>query len=353
MIFIVARHALVGGLVLLAAVATAASLLSGPSLAADATRHVSTTGRDAGSCHVSRDPCRSLGYAYRQAAPGEVIDVRGGRYGAQLIPRVPGREGAPVELRAAPGEEVEVADLDVAGDHVTIRGIRAQAVSVSAGDRGATPVVNVTLADVRSGALWIQTARDLRVLGGSYGPRDNHPVAEISGEPVSVGVLFDGVDFHDATLSDPGAHTECIWAAGVDGLTIRNSRFRNCAIFDLFLTTYLGPDPRDVLLEGNDFGPTTAFGGADASFSVNVADHVRVMDGLTIRDNTFGMPIVVQPGDVRNATMEGNRGRNAVCVDGVTYRSNRWRGQLCDPSDTRNPAGSGAPGSGASTAEGS
>jgi hypothetical protein len=330
---VLVRRALIGGLVLLAAVAAVATLRSDRGLAADATRHVSPTGRDAGACRVVQDPCRTLDYVYRQAGAGEIVDVRGGRYGPQSIPRIPNRGGEPVELRAAPGEDVELAELDVAGSHVTIRGMDAGFVSVAPEAQAGGPVEDVTLADDRSGGLWIRAARDVQVLRGSYGPRDNHAVVEIGGAPASEGIVFDGVEFHDATLSDPGAHTECIWAAGVDGLTIRNSRFRNCAIFDLFLTTYLGPDPRDVLLEGNDFGPTTAFGGAEASFSVNVADHVRVMDRLTIRDNTFRMPIVIQPQDVRNATMERNRGHNAACVDGVAYRSNRWNGPLCGPSD--------------------
>src|SRR4051812_28313579 len=101
---LVARRALVGALVLLAAVAAAAALRPGPGLAADATRHVSPSGHDAGSCRVNEDPCHSLDYAYRQSGPGEVIDVHGGRYGPQVIPRISGHDGEAVELRAASGE---------------------------------------------------------------------------------------------------------------------------------------------------------------------------------------------------------------------------------------------------------
>ena len=84
---------------------------------------------------------------------------------------------------------------------------------------------------------------------------------KISGATASTGLVFDGVVFHDALATNDVVHMECMWAAGVRDFVVRNSIFRNCTYFDIFFTTFQGPDPRDVLLENNVFEETRLWDG--------------------------------------------------------------------------------------------
>ena len=51
-------------------------------------------------------------------------------------------------------------------------------------------------------------------------------------------------------------HGECLQIAGGVGVTVRNSTFVNCMVFDLSITEYNGSGPpTDYLIENNVFGP--------------------------------------------------------------------------------------------------
>ena len=54
------------------------------------------------------------------------------------------------------------------------------------------------------------------------------------------GFTFDNVTFHDVLVTDSSVHNECVYATGAEGLTVRNSRFYNCATMDLFFTNWAG-----------------------------------------------------------------------------------------------------------------
>ena len=47
---------------------------------------------------------------------------------------------------------------------------------------------------------------------------------------------FDNVRFHDARLVTDGVHMECLYAIVVPYMTIRNSTFTACDVFDVFFT---------------------------------------------------------------------------------------------------------------------
>ena len=70
---------------------------------------------------------------------------------------------------------------------------------------------------------------------------------------------FDNVLFHDVEIHTRGVHLECLYAIVVPGLTIKNSEFRNCGVFDVFFTygfwwLPLPPAYGGVTLENNLFG---------------------------------------------------------------------------------------------------
>src|SRR3954454_11083702 len=77
------------------------------------TRYLSASGTDSGACTSTVSACRSFSYAYRQSGAGDIVQVAAGSYGAQDIPIVAGRSGAPVEFRPVPGARPILDGLDI------------------------------------------------------------------------------------------------------------------------------------------------------------------------------------------------------------------------------------------------
>ncbi len=300
--------------------------LAAPSAAWGASRYVSSSGADSGSCASPGAPCRSFGYAYRQASAGDVVELAAGSYGAQSIPSVAGRSAPAVELRAS-GGTVTVADLDINGDHVLVRGVR------SSNEVSVTNARSVAVIDTHAFRVWMQNAHDVLFRGGSYGGNTNTPTVQIAGDPASSALTFDGVDFHDAVATNSTVHMECIWVAGVDGFTVRNSIFRNCAYFDIFFTRLNGPDPKNVLLENNVFEVTKQWNGQNAPYAVNVANWLSQAQNFHFRNNSFGGDIAIQPTTIANMRLSGNIGAVASCKSGVVYSHNVFTNAKCSASD--------------------
>ena len=59
-----------------------------------------------------------------------------------------------------------------------------------------------------------------------------------------VGCTLDNVNFHDVLLKTSGVHNECLYSQAAN-ITIKNSRFTNCATMDVFFTlgTWWGQPP--------------------------------------------------------------------------------------------------------------
>ena len=77
-----------------------------------------------------------------------------------------------------------------------------------------------------------------------------------TGQPRVSNIVIDGVNFHDITRDNtPTEHDECLFIQGVSHITVRNSRFSNCAIMDIYLHGISGEqNPDDVHLLNNNFG---------------------------------------------------------------------------------------------------
>ena len=210
-----------------------------------------------------------------------------------------------------------VADLDINGDHVLVRGVR------SSNEVSVTNARSVAVIDTHAFRVWMQNAHDVLFRGGSYGGNTNTPTVQIAGDPASSALTFDGVDFHDAVATNSTVHMECIWVAGVDGFTVRNSIFRNCAYFDIFFTRLNGPDPKNVLLENNVFEVTKQWNGQNAPYAVNVANWLSQAQNFHFRNNSFGGDIAIQPTTIANMKLSGNIGAVASCKSGVRLLAQR------------------------------
>jgi chitodextrinase len=301
--------------------------------AAATTRYVSPSGADSGACTSTVSACRSFAYAYQTSVAGDSVVVAGGSYPGQTIPRVSGRTGAPVEFRPATGAQVTIGDLTVKGDYVTVRDIDSGFLDIDAGNQGATEVRGVSVYNMTARGMWIWAARDLLIKGGSFGPMTDMQVAQIAANPPSYNVTMDGIEFHDALATNASIHTECLWAGGVQGLTVRNSLFRNCTYFDIFFTKLNGPNPTNVLLENNVFESTKSWDGTPQPYALNVANWVDTASNYTFRNNTLGSDIVIQSTSINNFNITGNTGAVVTCKSGVNYQYNVWASRKCGTTD--------------------
>jgi hypothetical protein len=215
------------------------------------TRYVSTFGSDANRCTSAR-PCRSFDRAYRVARPGDVVVVRGSRYGSQTINVHAAKAGARrrVVFRPAKGARIVLDYLTVYGKHVEFRSMTTDGWYAKPGAH------DVVFRRIRATAqIFITSASRIWVLGGSVGPgADGAPqIKACTGcRTPPRRIVFRGVRFHDWVRRTPGAHADCLHIMTVDGLRIMNSRFRNCEHFSILFTVYGDAgNPRNVLIQNN------------------------------------------------------------------------------------------------------
>jgi hypothetical protein len=309
---------------------TAAATLAVAAPAAAATRYVSASGSDRAACTRSA-PCASLERAYRSASPGDAVEVAGGAYGSQLIPSL-GRSAPAIVFRPAGAREVTVAGLLVQADHVVVRGLRSTTGWFSVDSRNpADPVEHVRFRGMHARGHWLNNARDFVWKGGSIGPWHNEKLSMIGGRPASRRITYDRVRWHDATRDSGQVHTECFLVASVQGLTIRNSRFSNCAVFALLIGR-LGDDPvpRDIVIESTIFDETKDVGDRPGFYSfMTGAEH---FDGFVLRNNVWKQPPALQ-GSFSRARMVNNVGRAPKCAPGWEYSHNVFTDHRCGRSD--------------------
>jgi chitodextrinase len=202
--------------------------------------------------------------ACEAASPGDVIPVAAGTHPAVSISCFKTAPG--VTFRA--GSDVLInGELHITGSNITVEGdtpcgaayrgvacdIRTAMFSqagmpkqgaLSIG-RGSTHHVNVKHVD--AGEFFL-AADDVNILGGDYGPTVDQTVQiatqSTSSYIPSRRVVIDGALFHD--FRRDARHMECIFVKASSVLTIRNSVFRNCAVFHIFYQSLSG----DVLFDG-------------------------------------------------------------------------------------------------------
>ena len=216
---------------LLTIAALAGLLATGPA-ALGATRLVAPGGSAAGDCRGA--PCASFAHAYGLSARGDVVQVAPGAYGPQTIPS----GSKAVTFRGAGA--AKVSELDNSADNVTFDGID----------------VDVNFA--QNAGFENHGAANVTFKNGRIGNVTDEKGAVITGPNFT----FDNVVFHDVRATGSSVHNECVFALDVDGMTVRNSLFHECATMDLFFTYghWWNPKPPaygNITLENNVFGHST------------------------------------------------------------------------------------------------
>lgn len=320
----------------------------GASLAADGPGDVANLWVDTngGSCtrlasagaYVDAQACLSADAAYGAASNGDTILVREGTYGRQVI-----RSGTKaVAIRNATGATPVFGTTRVDASNLTLSGIDVER-NDDPGAYVATLEVNGannTFDGVDVNSKFMSSAENGRQGINNVGDRNlyrngsTYNVIDDKGALIGgTGVTFDNFAFHDVRVSNPLVHNECAFSLA-PSLTIRNSRFWNCATFGLFIErgTWFGqPLYCCVTLENNVFEHTTQVEpGSWHYYSLGIhGGDVQEMRNWRVVNNTFETTV---GGDLPGpGTVWANNIGAWSCNPGVTYSHNV--GTKCSTTD--------------------
>ena len=288
---------------------------------------------DGGGCTPAA-PCRSFDAAFKLATPGARIVVGGGFYPAQTV-NARDQGGAPVVFAPAPGARVVIADeLNVFASHAEFADMTVSDWYVRDG------ATDLTFRRMHVQLFFIRSASRIRVLGGSVGGIGSGDAATIGSTYQSTvpsrDILLDGVRFHDVTRKqNPGGHVQCLFVQSVDGLVIRNSSFRHCDVFDVYVNNIgVGPVPSNMLFE-NDLFDKAGDGGFYSLYVRN--DPGDTIDGLVVRYSSFLQGPHFDPGSYVHSRVVGNVSPLAPpqCTEGIVFAHNVFDAARCGPTDRR------------------
>ncbi len=223
----------------------------------------------------------------------------------------------------------------------------------------------VTLRNINAGSVHLWFADHVLIRGGDYGP-----CHAVSGSPnvcgnskidVSTNVTIEGARFHDYRFdescftSGADCHWECLYVNGGRNVSIKRSKFYNCALYDIF-ATISGPDAartghRNLRIENNWFDTPwteTLGGGARARpTAVSLAWCQNSPEGyrnVLVRFNSFQRNTGLELDDNRSCVFENVRVTGNLlmypgsCDSRVKYGFNlwstAWRRGKCAKTDT-------------------
>ncbi|HEY1369605.1 MAG TPA: choice-of-anchor Q domain-containing protein, partial [Gaiellaceae bacterium] len=305
---------------------------------------ISPSGADSNPCSQSQ-PCKSFNRAYHAAAQGATVQVAGGSYGGETISSDSSKtSSADVLFVPASGASVTVTgQLNVAAAHIEFRNMSLLDLDFQ------RQADDVTVRNVINHGVWMEGPSNISIIGGEItcGFCDSHPILQNGGSDQAPprNILFDGVNFHD-WQSVSGEHTECLQILGGDGITIRNSIFKNCgtannglgSTADLFIG-YLpgsGAVTKNVLIENNFLYP------AGNPYVIQMSD----LANTDLRYNSFAGPIIIfdREGPGTGMDFVGNILKYDRCTaenNGVpiNWRYNVIQGGTCGSTDKNAAAG--------------
>lgn len=252
-------------------------MISQPPPSGSANLYVDTSG---GSCtrsatstvYVDSAACGSFAAAYSSAQSGDTVLVKAGTYAPQLFAGgFGGSQGSGTKTLTFKGEVGNVIrQVHIGSPNLTFDGL-----NLDAGGQ-----------KTQQGAVFENGGSPFVFKNGSIG----NVVDEKGALVTDPGIVFDNVRFHDIVLRTEGVHTECVWAGVPEGMIVRNSRFENCAVMDIFFTypDYWNPLPPpygNVTLENNWFGhPSPGYSLYIAKNGVSL-DNQTPMTGWRVRNN--------------------------------------------------------------------
>lgn len=283
-------------------------------------------------------PGQSWDAACEAAAPGDVIPLAAGNHPSQSIAC---RKVAPgIVFRPVAGAKVVVGRdgqqescISLRGStYVTVEGVSTSTYSID-GKPGQCGVAagrgdahHLTFRNVDAGTVFI-AADDVRIIGGDYGPAVDHETL-ISPRTCAVSddscmpqrILIDGAYFHDYRRAN--THMQCIAFWGGDDVTIRNSRFSNCAVFSIFVSGGSQLHFDRLTFENNVYER----GSEAMSAHVKFSDHGATYKGVVMRNERFvGDDLLVASRSSSDYRFHGISGRVSVTSACSNCRAGTWR----------------------------
>jgi hypothetical protein len=303
---------------------------------------VSATGSPGSRCTQS-SPCGSFQRAYELAKSGQVVEVAAGTYPEQELEGT--RSEPKVVFRPSPDATVNVDFFNVYADHVEVRDFKGGGFNTYA------EVDGFTARNLDISIFGIYGSSNVSIIGGDIGPSyRNGPNGQstyvsyitygANGTQAPRNILIDGAYIHDYRRSSPDEHLECLHIPGGDGITIRNSRFRRCDVFNIFFTKWAGPDPpKNVLIENNFFDKPTLDGGYGVCctyYAVHFSDAMERFENITLRYNSAAnAEFSVGQGPKTNVRFIANVGVRGSCPNDIVFSYNVWDGRRCGRTDRR------------------
>jgi recombinase len=348
---------------------------SGAGSASQAGRvYVSSTGSDGSLCTRAR-PCRTFNRAYHVARPGQVVSVAPGTYPHQTIRFDPSKTSSKhVVIQPAAGRPVVIRGLDLGtftGDgprHLTIKNIHSAPYDgvTATGFQAGEGTQDVTWVNLDASNFYLRGVKNFHIVGGDWGPCyvptkvpdacGNNKIDYAAPPYANDRIIVDGARFHNMQCrnhdcSGTGVHFECVFLAGGTNIVIRDSTFRDCEFYDIFVSrtnrtpagSFSGlrlernwlDTPWDGRRHQNRDG-ALAFkpnGLYEAPFANVLVRRNSVVSGISVNDD--GTTAVYTKFRLVRNIASGPEG----CYRSATYASNVWTGGGCSPSDRRPPFG--------------
>jgi hypothetical protein len=312
--------------------------------------YVGPSGSEAADCGTARRPCASLGAAYRVAKPGAVVLVAAGVYPTQTIGGESGEavKAGRIVFRPARGATVRfTGTVYVFGSHVAIE--RMTTIDVIVGNYDQTPgrpnPSDVTLTDLRGRNFQIDSATDVTVRGGSWGPASacggayggsNNSIRDITGV-VPAHIVIDSVAIHDVQSYDlTNCHIEGLAIFAGRDVTVSRSRFYGNSVYDVFVQANSGPIS-DLRFVKNWMAMPVGMDGVENGTVIGFS---AITAHVLIEDNRFNYILSLDDDGLNplysHFRLIGNVGvlpYEGCALRGILWRRNLWRNGACSSSD--------------------
>jgi hypothetical protein len=246
------------------------------------------------SCTRTVNTTSALTGAVASAVGGDTICMQSGSYGAMTWT---GGASRTTQVTVEPAQNANVTFTGGLTENASWVDLK----NVNMGDQSWAingPTHNVTMEGITAKTFFITSkptggAANITVHGGSYGPNHAYPVNTIGSDAtanVNTNITIDAVLFHDQYRDSAHAsdHFECLQVWSANGVTIENSRFTNCDVFDIFVercdptdcgTGTTPPTPINITIQNNWLDCCTTAASGNISFYKNYAIMFATNDG--------------------------------------------------------------------------
>jgi hypothetical protein len=320
---------------------------------------ISPTGKDSNPC-TEAAPCLTMAHAYEKASPGDLVQMLSGSYPSQTLQGSSKAGSAHVIFAPAPSASVTLTGtIYVFASHVTIEGIAVQ--DVVTGNYDQTPgrpnPTDVSLLDLTGRNFEIDSATDVTVEGGSWGPASacggpygggNNSIRQTIPAVTPENITINNTIIHDVQSYDLiECHIEGLAIFAGNHVTVSNSKFYGNSIYDVFMQANSGGKPDNITISGNWMAAAVDDSGANGravGASNGVALGSEISSNLTLRANHFnGIVNINDDGSIANYTNTNvldNFGAMAYSgypcateLKGVVWSKNVWQNDKCGSSD--------------------